>query len=452
MTQDIALNILKMGRNVFLTGTAGSGKTYVLESYLHYLKENGANVGITASTGVAATQINGITINSWSGIGIKSSLIESEMLALLQRPYLKRRLVMTDVLVIDEISMLSASFLDTLNTLCKVARGSEASFGGMQVVLVGDFFQLSPVTKNTEIPFAYKAAAWQELDLTVCYLAKEYRQDDQALLHVLHEMRQNAISQNSIKTLAARLYKPLPTPVPRLYTHNIDVDAINNKELASLKGRPRLYSMQMSGSSHLIEVMKKSCLAPEKLILKKGAVVMFVKNNFDKGYVNGTVGTVVNFNSKNIPVVQTAGGTTIQPTIAEWVIEEDGQVKALVRQLPLRLAWAITIHKSQGMTLDAAEIDLGRPFLPGMGYVALSRVRRLEGLQLKGLNHKAFAIHKEVLEFDKVLRLESKKAEKEYASLLWFEVDVAHNVFLREIQKDKFRKSLYTWKYPPLRH
>lgn len=452
MTQDTALDILKMGHNVFLTGAAGSGKTHVVEEYLDYLRHNNITVGVTASTGVAATHINGITINSWSGIGIKSHLSDEDIFELLQRPYLRKRLRTTDVLVIDEVSMLSASLLDMLNKLLKAARESTQSFGGIQVVLVGDFFQLPPVTTDTDIPFAYKSDAWKELDATVCYLSKEFRQNDQLLLHVLHEMRENAISKDSIKTLAARLYKPLPIPAPKLYTHNVNVDLINTRELAALPGTPKIFTMESSGNEQLVEVMKKSCLAPQTLLLKKGAVVMFVKNNFEKGYVNGTVGRIVDFTDKGMPVVETAGGKYIEPTQAEWVIEEDEEVKASLRQLPLRLAWAVTIHKSQGMTLDVAEIDLGKPFVPGMGYVALSRVRSLNGLQLKGLNHKAFATHKEVVEFDKTLRSLSKKAEKEYKSYMWFEIDVQHNLFLRELQKDKFRKSLYTYKYNPYRH
>ena len=452
MLQHTALDILKMGQSVFLTGAAGCGKTHVLEKYLEYLRYHGIRVGVTASTGVAATQINGITINSWSGIGVKSQLNDADVFELLERPYLRKRFMTTDVLVIDEISMLSAPFLDMLSNLLQVARRSTIPFGGMQVVLVGDFFQLPPVTKEQEIPFAYKADAWKELNLTVCYLSKEFRQDDQTLLHVLHELRENTISKDSIKILASRLYKPLPIPVPRLYTHNTDVDAINTRELANIVGVPKIFTMQTFGSQKLVDIMIKSCLAPRTLLLKKGAVVMFVKNNFEKGYVNGTVGRVIDFGEKDMPIVETTEGKLIEPTLAEWEIEEDGDVKASVKQLPLRLAWAITIHKSQGMTLDAAEIDLGRPFVPGMGYVALSRVRSLQGLQLKGLNHKAFAIHEDVVANDKILRKQSKKAENEYRSLQWFEIDGLQNIFLRELQKDRFRKSLYTYKMLPYRH
>lgn len=452
MIQDTALDILKMGRNVFLTGAAGSGKTHVLEEYVNYLRHHNISAGITASTGVAATHINGITINSWSGIGVRATLSDGDIFDLLSRPYLRKRLTLTDVLVIDEVSMLSSHFLDMLNRLLKTARRSTLPFGGIQVVLVGDFFQLPPVTQEENIPFAYKAASWNELDLTICYLSKEYRQEDQALLHVLHELRDNTISKDSIKTLASRLYKPLLSPVPRLYTHNANVDAINTRELAALEGVPKVFTMHISGQEQLIDIMTKSCLAPRTLLLKKGAVVMFVKNNFEKGYVNGTVGHVVDFTEKGMPIVETTEGKLIEPSLAEWVIEEEGVVKASIKQLPLRLAWAITIHKSQGMTLDAAEIDLGRPFLPGMGYVALSRLKSLSGLQLKGLNKKAFDIHKDVVEFDKLLRQQSKSAEKDYEEMMWFEIDVQHNLFLRELQKDKFRKSLYTYKEPPHTH
>ena len=189
----------------------------------------------------------------------------------------------------------------------------------------------------------------------------------------------------------------------RLYTHNVDVDSINNEELRIIGGGARGYNMVSVGAEALVMALKKSCLAHERLVLKKKAKVMFVKNNYVEGYVNGTLGEVVDFEN-GFPIVETAGWRKIVVRPEEWKIEEDGEVKARIKQIPLRLAWAITIHKSQGMSLDAAVIDLSKSFVRGMGYVALSRVRTLNGIRLVGINDDALKVSDEVLEFDKKLR------------------------------------------------
>lgn len=460
MTQQDALDILKLGHNVYLTGSAGSGKTYVLHTYIDYLKEQGIAVGITASTGIAATQINGITINSWSGLGIKCELSEADIADLLKRSYLRKRFEKTKVLVIDEVSMLQDYMLDMLNKLCKAFKKNNDPFGGLQVVLCGDFFQLPPVIKNSYYNrhsgenlnqealsldsrlheddngsrFIYKSHAWKELDLRICYLDREYRQSDRDFLHVLHEIRQNGITKPSIKMLAARMYKPIGTISTRLYTYNVNVDEINRQELENLPGESKSFAMKSKGSESMIDLMKKSCLAPETLVLKKGALVMFVKNNFEKKFVNGTLGTVAGFADNGNPVIKTAAGDEIIAVPAEWTIEEDGEITAQIKQLPLRLAWAITIHKSQGMSLDAAEIDLRRPFLPGMGYVALSRVRTLEGIRLMGLNHKALVVNEEVIGLDKYLQKRSQKTAEELKEMNWIEMQIMQNLFVHDLK------------------
>jgi ATP-dependent exoDNAse (exonuclease V) alpha subunit len=435
MTQQDALDILKLGHNVYLTGSAGSGKTFVLNSYIDYLKEQGIAVGITASTGIAATQIDGITINSWTGIGIKTELTESDIEELLKRTYLRKRFKTTKVLVIDEVSMLQDYMLDMINKLCKAFKKNNEPFGGIQIVLCGDFFQLPPVSRDTlEAPFIHKAQSWKEADLKICYLDREYRQSDQNFLHVLQEIRQNSITKPSIKMLAARMYKPLGSVSTRLYTHNVNVDEINKRELAKLSGVSKKFAMTSKGIDYMVGIMKKSCLAPEILELKQGALVMFVKNNFEKKFVNGTLGTVIGFADNGNPIIKTAAGDEIVATPSEWTIEEDGHIKAQIKQLPLRLAWAITIHKSQGMSLDAAEIDLRRPFAAGMGYVALSRVRTLEGIRLMGLNHKALLVNEEVIGLDKNLQESSQRTARELKEMNWIEVQVMQNLFVHELQ------------------
>ena len=298
MTQIEALELLKLGYNVYLTGSAGSGKTHVLNQYIHFVKKQGGVVGITASTGVAATQLNGLTLNSWAGIGIKQHLSDREIEELLKRTYLRTRIAETNVLIIDEISMLPAHTLDLVDQMCRAVKNNDEAFGGIQVVLCGDFFQLPPVTKEAPPKFVYRSKVWRELGLRVCYLKREYRQSDQEFLTILQEIRRNRVSNNSIKRLAGRLYQPLDTVSTRLYTHNTNVDAINQQELNKLPGALFTFHMETSGNERLAEVMRKNSLAPAELRLKQGAQVMFVKNNFDKGYVNGTLGKVGDFDDK----------------------------------------------------------------------------------------------------------------------------------------------------------
>ena len=409
MTQKEALDILKTGRNVFLTGAAGSGKTHVLREYIAYLKDLDANIGITASTGIAATHMGGTTIHSWSGIGIRDSLSKSEIKEIAEKRQVRKTVQDASVLIIDEISMLHHFRLDLIDSVIREVKNCNESFGGMQVVFCGDFFQLPPVRKagGPETLFAYHSETWKNLNLKICYLSEQHRQNDLDYLKILNAVRESSVSEEIIETLKTRFHQNIPTEPTKLYSHNRDVNSENENELNKIPGKTFEYEMREMGRQSIIKSLKKSCLAPETLKLKVGAKVMFVKNNFEQGYVNGTLGTVIKCGYEEI-TVQTFSGKTIDVERETWVIEEDGKIKAEINQYPLRLAWAITVHKSQGMSLDSALIDLSRSFERGMGYVALSRVRSLEGLFLKGFNYMALQINEEVLEQDKKFKEYSK--------------------------------------------
>lgn len=406
MTQDQAFDILQLGHNVYLTGSAGAGKTYLLNRYIEHLKKNNVEVAVTASTGIAATHMGGITIHSWSGLGIRHRLTEQDLDALEERRYLFERFQNTRVLIIDEVSMLHHYRLDLVERVVRSFKRNNAPFGGMQVILCGDFFQLPPVSRGDEpeAKFIYHSDAWNEMNLKICYLHEQHRQTDGGAVKVLNDIRGNRVSEETLMPLRRRYQKDPKISIPptKLYTHNVDVDAVNDQEIETLDGEEEVFEMTSRGRAPLVEALKKSCLAPEKLRLKIGARVMFVKNNMEAGYVNGTLGKVVAFEA-GIPVVETAKGVRITAQPMSWMIEEDGKMKAEITQVPLRLAWAITVHKSQGMSLDAIEVDLSKSFEKGMGYVALSRVRTLDGLKLLGLNKIALEVHPEVLEFDKEL-------------------------------------------------
>jgi len=422
MTQSEALTILKTGANVFLTGEPGSGKTHTVNTYIAYLREHGVEPSITASTGIAATHVGGMTIHSWSGIGIKKHLAAYDLEVMSEKESLVKRVRGAKVLIIDEISMLDAGVLSMVDVVCRTLRHKDDPFGGLQIIVVGDFFQLPPVTKFGEEPakFAFDSEAWQRAKFIVCYLSEQHRQEDELYLHTLASIRRGDIGDHIYEHLETRRTGKTHEmrSITRLYTHNVDVDTMNTRELTAIKGPERVFSMTATGNKFLIETLKKNCLSPERLALKEGATVMFTKNNFEGGFVNGTLGTVSSFDVTGRPIVKTKRGKLITVTPMEWAVEDGKKVLAKIIQLPLRLAWAITVHKSQGMSMDAAVMDLGRAFEYGQGYVALSRVRTLDGVHLEGLNARALEVHPQVLEIDGTFRAISKEARENFRRIL----------------------------------
>lgn len=409
MRQAQALTVLLSGANVFLTGPPGAGKTFVLNDFIARARRRGRNVAVTASTGIAATHLSGTTIHSWSGLGIRDTLTAHDLEWLANNDKLRKRYNATDVLVIDEVSMLHGVRLDMVNAAAKLLRQNDRPFGGMQVVLVGDLFQLPPVSPGREIfDFVHLSQAWHELAPSICYITEQHRQAEDGLLELLSALRGGDFDQVHYELLQSRMgVEPGNAIITRLYTHNADVDSINRRHLQAIASSSKTYAMASKGTEAKVEQLKKSVLAPESLQLKVGAEVMFVANNFAEGFVNGSRGQVIDF-KQNWPVVRlldTDRVLVVEPH--SWSLTEDGRVRAEVAQLPLRLAWAITIHKSQGMSMDGAEIDLSQAFTPGMGYVALSRVRSLEGVYLKGLNNLALQLHPAIYEFDRALRVSS---------------------------------------------
>jgi len=421
MTQDEALSILKTGANALLTGEPGSGKTHTVNTYVRWLRAHGIEPAITASTGIAATHLNGMTIHAWSGIGIRKFLTDEDADAIASKEHVARRIGKAGVLIIDEVSMLSGEVLAMVDRVLREVRGHERAFGGMQVVLVGDFFQLPPVSgRGEDATFAFESDAFRILNPLPLYLSEQHRHDDASLERILANIRGGTADASDVSRLMQREADEaeVTDEVPRLFTHNADVDRINEEKLRALAGTAKTFRMEGSGAPVLIESLKRGCLSPDVLALKQNAVVMFTKNNPVGGYSNGTLGMVTGFEpGTNYPLVETKDGRILTVVPQDWAVEEGGKIRAKISQLPLRLAWAITIHKSQGQSLDAAAIDLSRAFEYGQGYVALSRLRTLDGLHLLGWHENAFQIHPIVQSKDRAFRSASDATVEAFTAL-----------------------------------
>lgn len=392
------------GRSVFLTGKAGTGKT----TFLKYIAQSTMKrFVILAPTGVAAINAGGSTIHSFFQLPLCPYLPDvKELITEYQTPdkyrSLKKerqKIIRTlDLLIIDEISMVRADLLDAVDMTLKRYRHNDLPFGGVQLLMIGDAQQLSPVVKENErqymqqvypSPYFFHSKALQKLNYITIELQKVHRQKDVAFLEILNAVRENRVTQGVLDALNSRLhaYEDDGETI-RLTTHNAQADGVNSRMLECLHGKLRHFEADVEG-----EFPENIYPADYVLSLKEGAQVMFVRNDPDGQYYNGKIGKVVSIKSNGtIEVEGAGGGDSIWVSPVEWEniqyeLNEDGEIVPVVvgkfRQLPLRIAWAITIHKSQGLTFDKVIIDAAGAFAFGQVYVALSRCRSLDGISLE---------------------------------------------------------------------
>lgn len=417
---EVLARLLNRG-NVFISGPAGSGKTTIINHFIDLINTQYSGmfeIAVTASTGIAATLIGGQTIHSWAGLGIDTEPFNRKKVSPMMWAKADK-LRYTDVLIIDEISMLPAYLFEKLDKTLQFFRRNSKPFGGIQLILTGDFLQLPPVQKKTDdedlnTDYAIVSDSWKKANIEYCYMDKTHRATDERLKYLLNRISTNRVDEITRKYIDSRSYQDIKKDKNKtytnLYTTNQNVDFYNKEQLAKNTNVSRFFNAQAYGSKKNVEKLHKLNKIEKKLELKRGATVMLSTNIRDEElgtfYANGSMGTIISF-ADGIPNVRFNDGTTISIErkmyeLTEKELEFDDEnmqevqvekTVAYIMQIPLKLGYAITVHKSQGQTFDGVVVDLSKCFTEGLGYVALSRVRTLDDLIILGLHEKAYNIN-----------------------------------------------------------
>lgn len=413
--------------NIFITGPGGTGKTYIIKQIYEHAINNNKKICVTALTGVASVLLdcNATTIHSWSGIGI-SNKPESQIINKINRSkFYKHNWENTDILIIDEISMMSCRLFDLLNKIGKIIRVNDKAFGGIQLIFSGDFFQLPPVKETL---FCFESEQFNNTFDKIINLTKVFRQNDIIYKKLLLNMRKGLITKKSIDLLnskiiddkfdknAKNIIRLVPTKNKAFEINNHFINCIKDKKyiykrtykenVENLNNNEKIKLDLMSDieKENEYNYIKESTLTEENLVLKKGAYVMCIANlDIGEGIANGTTGIIVDFSPQKLPIVQFDKHKMVIGK-KEWKSENVPGI--CVFQIPLILAWGITIHKAQGLTLDKAIIDIGKDlFEAGQMYVALSRIKSLEGVYLKEFNINNLKINYKVLNYYKTFEI-----------------------------------------------
>lgn len=387
------------GKNVFITGPGGTGKSFLIHKFL---KEHGDNTRIllTSTTGISAVNIGGTTIHSALGLGLGDKSIKRLKTNIKSNPSYLYKWQNTNILIIDEISMMHPDLFDKIEHLARLLRENNAPFGGLQIVLTGDFLQL-PVVNSSK--FCFESDSWKYIDNTI-FLTEIIRQEDIKFQNCLNNIRVGNITNEVKEILNSRVevklkndYGILPTCI---YTTNKDVDFINEIELEKINEPNYVYEMEIANKIKIGNI-SKFCIASPKLTLCVGAQVMLIKNlDLNSGLANGSRGIVVRFTDDDLPVVKFLNGVECVVGYSDWRYGNSvSKPEIVIFQIPLKLAWCITVHKSQGLTLDLCELNLSNIFEYGQGYVALSRVKNLEGLNIINIDYDKLKAHPKALSY-----------------------------------------------------
>ncbi|XP_065265951.1 ATP-dependent DNA helicase PIF1 [Emys orbicularis] len=400
--QSIVLSAVLSGKNVFFTGSAGTGKSYLLKKIVGSLPPKSTYA--TASTGVAACHVGGTTLHAFAGIGSGKAPLD-QCIELAQRTGVRQHWLSCQHLIIDEISMVEGKLFDKLEAVARAVRKRDDPFGGIQLIICGDFLQLPPVSKsNEETKFCFQAKSWRKCIHVNMELTEVRRQTEKSFISLLRTIRlgrcTDEVTRQLMQTATNRVERDgiLAT---RLCTHKDDVELTNERRLQQLPGEMHSYEA-VDSDPMLVKAIDAQCPVSHCIQLKPGAQVILTKNlDVSRGLVNGARGVVVEFETegKGLPRVRFLCGVTEVIRLERWVFKGPSGIYLSRQQLPLKLAWAISIHKSQGMSLDCVEISLSRVFESGQAYVALSRARSLQGLRVLDFDPNVVRANPYVLQF-----------------------------------------------------
>jgi len=406
----------KMGDSLLILGSAGTGKSRLVKEFLKYNQENdNKTMYITSTTGISAYNIGGITINSFMGIGTAEAPVEVLLKRLRYKQSIRDRIIQTEILVIDEISMMSASTFEKINVIFQTFKRCKRPFGGIQLVLTGDFLQLETVFNNKNIldqeqdtRLIIESELFNKMfKKSTITLRENFRQiSDNKYIDILTRIRRGLHTTDDIKILNTRLNRETDDNIIHLVSSNKKAQQINNKAMSRIESRDYIFETiyTRNGDEETCDLLEKDLESQfvqkgmQKLVLKQGCRVILVKNlNVERGLVNGSTGSIQEIQDDKIRILFD-NNVTETITRVEWELELENS-KVTCSQIPLMLAYSITIHKSQSLSLDKAVLDLGDCFCNHMVYVALSRVKSLDGVYLKTFNEKKITVNNKLLEY-----------------------------------------------------
>tara|TARA_Y100000389_G_C17446064_1_gene511666 strand:+ start:560 stop:2140 length:1581 start_codon:yes stop_codon:yes gene_type:complete len=445
--QLLAFNYSKSGENVFITGAGGTGKSELLKNIVTYAKNKGKRVQITSTTGCSAVLLGcgAKTINSWAGIGLAKKDNKTILKNIINNKRVKNNWLSVDILIVDEVSMMSVKIFELLDSIGKMFRNNDKYFGGIQVIFTGDFLQLPPVGDKHDPDsekFCFQSSIWEKVFKNQIELKTIFRQNDAIFTKILNQVRVGAISNSTIKLLSSLILKKKDKndihPTILLPKKN-EVNKINEKEMKKIKEPEKVFKIKRCEDFELeltreereinsnfttqdkareLDFLKKNTRCDENLILKKGAHVMCIVNISTENQIsicNGSQGIITDFNPEGYPIVRF--NNNIIRTMTPHIWKSDNIPSVAIKQVPLIPSWAITIHKSQGATLEVLEIDIGTSiFAAGQTYVAMSRAKSLDGLYIKSFNYKSIKVSNIVTKYYEKLNKKNKKLfeKKEY--------------------------------------
>ena len=416
--QKYALECMKNGKNVFLTGPAGTGKSYLLKIFIEWYNinnieyESDKSIYITSTTGLSALLINGITIHRFAGIGIGDKDVETYYNKIIKIKELRKRWQNVNVLIIDEISMMDSELFDKLEHLARMIRRNNKHFGGIQIILSGDFLQLPPVSNDK---FCFESQSWKYIDKTF-YFDEILRQNNNILQEVLNKIRLGIVDNKVKELLDSCIDKNLiheDNIIPTLlFSVKNKVIEYNNKELKKLIDNGKEYHEynatyefnKLNIDTNIYkDLINKQYYIEDKLKLSIDSQVMLTINIPEYNLANGSKGIVIGFDELYNPIIKFTNKKILTIQYFDYILEE-GKIIIKKKQLPLILAWAITIHKAQGMTLEYIKTDIGSTIFEfGQAYVVLSRIKNIDGLSLINIDYSKIKAHPKILEYYRLL-------------------------------------------------